>query len=197
MGRRAAEPASAAATVALVGLMAAGKSAVGRLAAARLCVPFVDTDALIEERAGNIPAIFAAVGEGGFRRIERDVVVEVLDEALREACIVALGGGAVLSGGVREALRRLPHVAWLTAPPGVLWGRAAGAGAAERPLARDEEAFARLLAGRSALYAEVASVEIANDGSRPLEAVVDAVVALACGKTSVPRAHSSGEDGQA
>jgi len=197
MGRRAAEPASARGAVALVGFMAAGKSVVGRLAAARLGIPFVDTDALIEERAGSVPAIFDAVGEAGFRRIERDVVGEVLDEALREACIVALGGGAVLSGDVREALRRLPHVAWLTAPPGVLWGRAAGAGAAERPLARDEEAFARLLAGRSALYAEVASVEIANDGSRPLEAVVDAVVALARGKTSVPRAHSSGEDGQA
>lgn len=197
MGATAAEPASAAGAVALVGFMACGKSAVGRLAAAALGVPFVDTDALIAQREGNIAALFEALGESGFRRIERDVVVEVLDEARREACIVALGGGAVLSGEVREALRRLPYVAWLSAPPGVLWRRAAKVGAAERPLARDEEAFARLLAARSALYAEVASMEIVNDGSRPLEAVVDAVVSLARGETFGTRVCSSAGDGPA
>lgn len=197
MDGRVAEPSSASGAVALVGFMAAGKSAVGRLAAARLGVPFLDTDALVEERAGSIPTIFDAVGEVGFRRIERDVAVEVLDEALREVRIVALGGGAVLSSDVREALRRLARVAWLTAPPNVLWGRVAGAAAATRPLARDEEAFARLLAGRSMLYAEVASVEIVNDGSRPLAAAVDAVVSLACGETPGSRARSSGGGGRA
>ena len=194
MAERFAEPASAVGAVALVGPMAAGKSVVGRLAAARLDIPFVDTDALIEDRAGNIPKIFDAVGESGFRRIERDVVVEVLDQAMHEVCIVALGGGAVLSGDVRDALHRLERVVWLTAPSGVLWGRAAAAGAAERPLARDEETFARLLAVRAPVYAEVASAEVPNDGTRPLETVVDAVVSLACGEIRSTRARLSGED---
>jgi shikimate kinase len=174
--------------------MAAGKSVVGRLAAARLGVPFVDTDGLIEERFGNIPAIFAAAGESGFREIERDVVVDVLDQAMREVCVVALGGGAVVSGDVRDVLHRLELVVWLTAPSRVLWGRVTGAGAQKRPLARNEEAFARLLAARSALYADVASVKIANDGSRPLGTVVDAVVSLACGETSATLTHTGGED---
>jgi shikimate kinase len=174
--------------------MAAGKSVVGRLAAARLGIPFVDSDVLIEQRAGSIPEIFDAVGESGFRQIERDVVLEALGQAERDVCVVALGGGAVLNGDVRAALHRLGRVVWLTAPFGVLWGRAAGAGTATRPLARDEETFARLLSARSALYADVASVEIANDGSRPLEIVVDAVVSLACGETRGTRARLSGED---
>jgi shikimate kinase len=194
MAERFAEPASAVGAVALVGPMAAGKSVVGRLAAARLGIPFVDTDALIEDRAGNIPKIFDAVGESGFRRIERDVVVEVLDQAVQEVCIVALGGGAVLNGDVRDALHRLKRVVWLTAPSEELWRRAAAAGAAERPLARDEETFARLLAVRAPVYAEVASAEVPNDGTRPLETVVDAVVKLACGQTRGAMVCRRGED---
>ena len=84
-----------ASAVALVGFMGAGKSVVGRLVAKRLKAPFIDTDALIEEREGPIAAIFAARGELGFRALERDVVVQVLESALREPCVVALGGGAV------------------------------------------------------------------------------------------------------
>ena len=150
-----------ASTVALVGFMGAGKSVVGRLAAKRLKVPFIDTDALIEEREGPIAAIFAARGEQGFRALERDVVVQVLEGALREPCVVALGGGAVLSGDVREALQRLPHVAWLTAPAEALWARAAARGG--RPLAKDEQAFRRLLEERNDLYRRVASAEVLND----------------------------------
>lgn len=168
-----------ASAVALVGFMAAGKGAVGRLTAKRLKVPFVDTDALIEEREGPITEIFAARGEQVFRGIERDVVVEVLETALREPCVVALGGGAVLSGDVREALGRLPHVAWLTAPADVLWARARAAAPSGRPLAMDEQAFGRLLEERNHLYRRVASAEVLNDGSRALEVVADEITALA------------------
>lgn len=196
MGRRAEEPAGAPRALALVGFMAAGKSAVGEAVAARLGVGFVDTDALIEERAGGIPAIFDAVGEDGFRRLESDVVVSALREALSDPCVVALGGGAVLSGEVRQALGRLPHVVWLSAPPEVLWDRATGAGSGARPLAQDAASFARLLADRSRLYAEVASAEVVNDGSRSLGAVVDAVVELVSGEKPQARAASGGREGQ-
>lgn len=185
--------ASRAVAIALVGFMAAGKSAVGRLAAKRLKVPFVDTDALIEKRAGPIPGIFAARGEEGFRALERDVVVEVLVAALREPCIVSLGGGAVLSGDVREALARLPHVAWLTAPAEVLWARTRAAAPGRRPLAQDEPAFRRLLEERSDLYRGVCSAEVLNDGSRTLASVAGEIVALAADGALAP-AHRHGED---
>jgi len=173
--------ASRVATVALIGFMAAGKSVVGRLAAKRLEVPFVDSDALVEQREGPIAEIFAARGEQAFRVIERDVVVEALETALREPCVVALGGGAVLSGDVREALQRLPHVAWLTAPADVLWARVCSSALCGRPLAQDEQAFRRLLDERNDLYRRVASAEVLNDGSRSPAAVADEVAGLAAG----------------
>ena len=172
--------------VALVGFMAAGKSAVGSLVAQRLKVPFVDTDALIDGREGSIPQLFATRGEEAFREIEREVVVKALDAALREPSIVALGGGAVLSGDVREALRRLPHVAWLTAPADVLWARACAAASGGRPLVTDREAFGRLLAARDDLYRRVASAEVLNDGSRPLSSVADEIADLATGAAISP-----------
>ena len=179
--------------VALVGFMAAGKSAAGRLAARRLKVPFIDSDALIVEREGPIAGIFAARGELVFRGLERDLVTDVLEAALREPCIVALGGGAVLSGDVREALGRLPHVAWLTAPADVLWARTRGAAPGGRPLAKDEQAFRKLLTERNELYRRVASVEILNDGSRALAAVVEEIAALAADGTT-RAAQGRGED---
>ena len=167
--------AARASTVVLIGFMAAGKSAAGRLAAKRLRMPFIDTDALIEAREGPIAEVFALRGEQVFRGLERDVVVEALERALREPCIVALGGGAVLSGDVREALGRLPHVAWLTAPADVLWARAVRRG---RPLAKDRQAFDRLYEERNDLYRRVASAAVLNDGSRELTVVADEIVAL-------------------
>ena len=181
-----------ASAVALVGFMASGTSAVGRLVAKRLRVPFIDTDALIEAREGPIAEIFAARGELVFRGIERDVVVEVLERARREPCIVALGGGAVLSGDVGEALRRLPHIAWLTAPAEVLWARAAARRG--RPLAKDQQAFDRLYEERNDLYRRVASAVVLNDGSRALTAVADEIVALTADRE--PDAAPGGGEGR-
>jgi shikimate kinase len=168
-----------ASAVALVGFMAAGKSAVGRRAAALLEVPFIDTDALIEAREGSIAEVFATCGEQAFRGVERDLVVDALEAALREPCVVALGGGAVLSGDVREALQRLAHVAWLTAPVDVLWARACAGSAGGRPLAADQQAFGRLFEERAAVYRRVACAEVRNDGSRALADVAREIAALA------------------
>jgi len=180
-------------TVVLIGFMAAGKSAVGRLAAQRLQVAFVDTDALIEQREGPIGEIFATRGEAAFRVVERDIVMEILETALRQARVIALGGGAVLSGDVREALERLPHVAWLTAPAEVLWARAAARRG--RPLAKDQQAFDRLYEERNELYRRLASAEVLNDGSRALTAVAADIVALAVDRALRP-APVRGEGGR-
>ena len=169
--------------LALIGFMGAGKSAVGRLVADRLRIPFVDTDALIERRDGPIVQIFATRGERAFRTLERDVAVGALESALEAPCVVSLGGGAVLSGDVREALARVSLVVWLTAPADALWERVRTAAPGGRPLATDEQGFARLLAERNDLYRRVATAGVSNDGRRPLEAVAEEVVLLALGVT--------------
>jgi shikimate kinase len=78
----------------IIGPPGAGKSTVGRLVAERLDVPFVDTDDLVEARAGRtIPEIFVEDGEPTFRDLERAAVVDVLASA---DGVVSLGGGAVM-----------------------------------------------------------------------------------------------------
>ncbi|RPI29763.1 MAG: shikimate kinase [Actinomycetota bacterium] len=159
--------------------MGAGKSAVGMGVAHRRALPFVDSDALIEEQMGPIAEIFAVHGEEHFRAAERDVCTALLERARAVPMVVSLGGGAVLSEEVREALRGIAHVAWLTAPPDVLWERvAAGGEAAARPLARDRAAFAALLAEREPLYREVATAIVDNGAGRAVDEVVEDLVRL-------------------
>ena len=166
-----------AASLVLVGFMGAGKSTTGRALAARCGLPFVDCDEVIERERGPIDAIFAEAGERGFRELEREVVVRVLDEAARSPRVVALGGGAVTSDDVRRRLTGFAHVVWLDVSLEESWLRAGGD--ATRPLARDREAFARLFEQRRALYAEVATVRVASGDGAVVEAVVDEVVRLA------------------
>ena len=170
--------------LALVGFMGAGKSAIGRLLAARLAAAFVDCDLLIEQRHGDIAEIFATHGEQVFRRLERDVVCAALAAAVKRPSVISLGGGAVMSGDVREALQRLPHVIWLTAPADVLWQRVRGHGSSRRPLVADEQAFRRLLEERSALYASVATATVANDGSATSASIADAIACLVTDPTA-------------
>ncbi len=160
--------------VALVGFMGAGKSVVGRELAARLGLPFLDTDAAIVAVAGPIASIFEARGESGFRALEAEVVVRELEALARVPKVLALGGGAVLSEDVRRALGRSAYVVWLTATPDVLWARVAAEGS--RPLATDQESFVALLAAREPLYREAATFVVDTSG-RPPAAVADAVLA--------------------
>ncbi len=177
------------APVALVGFMGAGKSAVGRELAAALGLPFVDTDALIVARAGPIEAVFRERGEAGFRALETELVTAAVTGALERPCVLALGGGAVLSADVRAALAHLPHVVWLTAPPELLWARATIPGQAARPLAGDEAGFRRRLAARAPLYRAVAT--------RVVDAAGGAPAALAAGLAEDLRAAPAGARGGA
>ena len=86
----------------LIGLPGSGKSTIGRRLAKALGCALIDTDAAIEERTGRrIADIFAVDGEAGFRRIEEQVIREALQS---HDGILSLGGGAVTSPGVRDAL---------------------------------------------------------------------------------------------
>ncbi|MHA7282759.1 shikimate kinase [Arthrobacter sp. TMS2-4] len=87
--------------IALVGPMAVGKSAVGRMLAERIGARFIDTDRVIVEQHGSIARIFARQGEDTFRAIE----AEVVRAALAEDAVVSLGGGAVLHPRTRDLLQ--------------------------------------------------------------------------------------------
>jgi shikimate kinase / 3-dehydroquinate synthase len=140
----------------LIGFMGAGKStAAGELAAA-LGGEALDSDELLERRLGHpVAREFALHGEQAFRALEEELVCELLSDAEPDAAI-ALGGGSVLSQRVRGALNG--HVTVLfDVDPQVAWERVhASPDGAERPLARDREAFLALHADRRPLYDELA-----------------------------------------
>ncbi len=154
--------------------MGAGKSRIGRIVAQRLALPFVDTDEVISARHGAIADLFAEHGEAGFRAIERGIVLAELGAAEQGARVVALGGGAVTIDEVRAALRRLPHVVWLDAPPRVLFARTR---TSSRPLARDEARFAALYEARRPLYDEVSTQVVRTAGHERLAWVADKLLA--------------------
>ena len=89
--------------IVLVGFMGAGKTTVGRLLAAKVGLPFVDTDDLVQHRAGmSIPEIFKKLGEPAFRELEREVVLETLEGP---ESVVALGGGSLGDPAVATMLQ--------------------------------------------------------------------------------------------
>ena len=155
----------------LVGLMGAGKTAVGTECARLLGRPFVDTDLVVEEAAGTgVAAIFSSEGEEGFRRREADAVAQAASGS--EPAVIACGGGAVLSEVNRETLRAHGFVVWLTAEPAVLAervaasGPASGAGSGARPLlAGDAQAavLTRLGLERDAAYRQAADAVVRTD----------------------------------
>ncbi|MFY7696764.1 MAG: shikimate kinase, partial [Cyanobium sp.] len=137
----------------LVGMMGAGKSAVGRPLAQSLGYRFLDADTTLEETAGrSIPEIFADAGEEGFRALESAVLNEL---ACWHSLVVATGGGVVTRpenwGHLRQGV-----VIWLDAPEAVLLERLQG-DPTPRPLLADADPAGRLrdlLVARRPLYAQ-------------------------------------------
>src|SRR5437868_15317933 len=98
-------------TVALVGMMGAGKSALGRRLAARLDVPFRDADAEIEAAAGcTITEIFDRYGESAFRDCERKVIARLLREPPH---VLATGGGAFIDPETRASVKDAARSVWI------------------------------------------------------------------------------------
>jgi shikimate kinase len=147
----------------LIGLSGSGKSTVGRALSARLDLPLVDTDRLIEEHAGkSVAAIFGGEGEEAFRDLEETAVAG----ACAQVSVVAVGGGAVLRAANRDVMRRENLVVWLDLPPAVLAQRlATHSEGEERPLLRGvvEERLRSLWQARRALYEQTAHLRVDGD----------------------------------
>ena len=108
-------------TVALVGMMGSGKSAVGKVIASVINVPFVDADVEIERAAKlSIPEIFERHGEKFFREKEDQVIKRLLQAV---PCILATGGGAFVNKKIRKSIDRHGVSVWLNADLTTLWNR--------------------------------------------------------------------------
>lgn len=149
----------------LIGLPGSGKSTIGRRLAKSLGVALLDTDAAIEKKTGRtIPDIFANDGESEFRRIEEEVIREALGT---HDGVLSLGGGAITSPGVREALsgHKVVYLE-ISAAEGV---RRTG-GTTVRPLLAGEdraEKFRALMSQRVPLYRRAATIRVNTNRRNP------------------------------
>jgi shikimate kinase len=150
-------------TIALIGPMGAGKTSVGRRLARHLGRRFIDTDVVIAAEHGAIPHLFATVGEGAFREIEREVV----QRELRSGAVVSLGGGAVLDESTRTALAGCT-VVLLTVTEEAVAARLAGG---TRPLLTEGIAsWRRIVAERDPIYRSLADVTV-DTSRRPMTTI--------------------------
>ena len=160
-------------TIALVGLMGAGKSTVGRRLADVLGRKFYDSDTEIEKAAGlSIADIFTLHGEAEFRRGEHRVLERLLSETPH---VLATGGGAYLNPETRELLRQKAVTIWLNADLETLWRRVSRR--SHRPLLKTENpkgVLSRLLTERTPIYEKADLVVESQEG--PHRATVNSIL---------------------
>ncbi len=147
----------------LVGLMGAGKTAIGRRLAGRLGIPFVDVDAEIEKAAGcSISDYFERYGEAAFRIGERKVMGRLLDGPV---AVLASGGGAYMDAETRALIAQKAISVWLRAELDVLVERTSRRN--DRPLLHggDPRAIlAELMDKRYPVYAQADIVVDSDEG---------------------------------
>jgi shikimate kinase/3-dehydroquinate synthase len=176
--------------IVLVGFMGAGKSTVGALLAEELSLPFVDTDKVIQKRAGaTIPGIFASGGEQAFRSLEREVVAEALTGP---RSVVALGGGAIgdaaTSSDLVDAL-----VLYLDTSYSAVLERIGEP--AERPMLQLGDPF-ELFQARHGLYRSAADIIIETDAKEPNHVAKEAAAMVELFEsTHLKRVWTSAGDG--
>jgi len=150
-------------TIALVGLMGAGKSCIGRRLANNMGMPFMDADQEIERAAGcSIADFFSTHGEKEFREGERKVIRRLLQE---EPLILATGGGAYMDEGTRQLLKEKALTIWLRADLDLLLKRVQKR--TDRPLLKNvdpREKLAQLMDVRYPVYAEADIIIDSIDG---------------------------------
>jgi len=159
--------------IALIGFMGTGKSSVGQMVAAQLHFTFLDTDHVIESRAGKtISEIFAQQGEPAFRKLERNIVGELVG---RKKTVISTGGGLPANPENLASLKTHSLVVCLWASPEKIWERVRSQ--THRPLLHEPDPLAKihsLLAEREPFYRE-ADV-LLNTEMRSLKDVAQQVI---------------------
>ena len=155
----------------LIGMMGSGKTTVGKLLAGCLRRPFVDTDALIEEREGrSIPDIFEQDGEDVFRALELEVSREL---SFQSGLVIACGGGLPTQAEAVAALKQNGLVFWLDRDPGETYD---ALDVSKRPLARSgRDGFIRRYQSRAPIYRAWSDHIICAKSPHEAEALITAV----------------------
>jgi len=147
-------------SIALIGFMGVGKTAVGKALAKKLDKEFIELDALIEQQAGkSIPEIFQQDGEVAFRELEIEVTKEV---SKKKKLVIACGGGIVLNKINIDRLRNESTIVYLTASAKMILERVSG-GSGERPLLKAgnrDLKIEELLRFRKPFYERAADIKI-------------------------------------
>src|SRR5688572_7283330 len=163
--------------IALLGVRGAGKSAVGEALAKKLGVAFVELDQRIEETAGlPLGEVFALHGEAYYRRIEREVLTQLLADP--QPMVLATGGSIVNDPTNYALLRSRCHTVWLRARAEDHWNRVVAQGD-QRPMAENPHAFAELralLTAREKLYTR--AEHVVDTTGRRVPQVVSAIAQI-------------------
>jgi shikimate kinase / 3-dehydroquinate synthase len=166
--------------IALIGFMGAGKTTLGARVADLIGRQFFDLDREIEKSVRrSIPDLFRREGEAHFRILEAEEALRTLRR--ERPAVVALGGGAIDTPAIREALRERAVTVLIEVEPDTAWDRVA---ASARPLAKDPEQFRQLYERRRGLYEEAADVR-ARD--------LDDIILSALGVRIEPGAQPEGD----
>lgn len=148
--------------------MGVGKTTIGRKLAKALKLAFIDTDNLIADAHGPIPAIFEERGESTFRRLEE----VALEEAIRQNAVVATGGGAVISELTRNRLKSVTVIYLSTDGKHIASRLKSG----HRPLIQNGvEDWRRIYAERKPIYQETADFEI-NTSGQPINVSIQEII---------------------
>ncbi len=159
--------------IALVGMMGAGKTTVGRRLAARLGRRFIDSDAEIEKAAGmSVEDIFASHGEAEFRAGEARVINRILKD---KDLVLGTGGGAFIQPGTREIIKENALSLWLKAEFDILFARVSRR--SHRPLLKTpnpRKTLQDMIDARYPIYAEADITTLSRDV--PHDVVTDAIM---------------------
>src|SRR4051794_20833355 len=177
-------------SIVFVGLMGAGKTAIGRKVATMLSLPFIDSDQEIESVSRmSVPELFERYGETEFRALEQRVILRVLENGPQ---VLSTGGGAFMNAQTREAIAAHGVSVWLKAELDLLMDRVSKK--QNRPLLKSADPRAvleRLMAERYPVYA-TSDVTVPTRDDRK-EVIAAEVVDALCRHFGIDETAATGE----
>lgn len=177
-------------SIIFVGLMGAGKTAIGRKVAAQLSLPFIDSDQEIESVSRmTVPELFERYGETEFRALEQRVILRVLESGPQ---VLSTGGGAFMNAQTREAIGAHGVTVWLKAELDLLMERVSKK--QNRPLLKSADPRAvleQLMTERYPVYA-TADLTVPTRDDRK-EVIAAEVVDALCRHFDAAEAAAAGE----